>query len=132
MGDFHTSDGRLMGDLAVQTVTCTNGQCNIPMKAPSFALVFLNDDVLNAITPTGPGTATFATTVTTKVQGTAFVAPSVLATSNGQGGAQEALHLEGATSFGSVPNSAAVTIGVPMTIVFGSVIGAMMVFLSWR
>ncbi|KAG8744721.1 hypothetical protein FRC12_014744 [Ceratobasidium sp. 428] len=121
---FHASDGRLMGNLDVQTVQCQGGSCRVPMKAPSFALVFLTDQALNDITPTGAAAQTFATTVTTRRHGQVFVDPSVLATSNGDGGAQELLKAKWqATSEGSVDS--AMSIGVPVGLLLGVVIGAM-------
>ncbi|KAG8698999.1 hypothetical protein FRC08_005555, partial [Ceratobasidium sp. 394] len=104
---FHVSDGRLMGGLDIQTVPCQSGTCRVPMKAPSFALVFLTDQALNDITPTGVATETFATTVTTRRHGRILIDPSVLATSNGDGGAQELLKAKWqATSEGSAPSAA--------------------------
>ena len=96
MGDQFASDGRLQGTLQTETVQCTGGICNIALKAPSFALVFLTPEALQAASPP-QATQTFATTVTTKLGGTAIIAPEVLETSFGRGGAQEALN-EGSTS----------------------------------
>ncbi|KAG9126712.1 hypothetical protein FRC07_002297, partial [Ceratobasidium sp. 392] len=73
---FHASDGRMMGNLDIQTVPCQGGSCRVPMKAPSFALVFLNDQALNDITPTGAAAQTFATTATTRRHGVILVDPS--------------------------------------------------------
>ncbi|KAG9102409.1 hypothetical protein FRC06_002026 [Ceratobasidium sp. 370] len=121
---FHVSDGRMMGNLDIQTVPCQAGICRVPMKAPSFALVFLTDQALNDITPTGPATETFATTATTRRHGRILIDPSVLATSNGDGGAQELLKAQWqATSEGSAP-SAAMRVGVPVGLLLGLVVGA--------
>ncbi|VDC00664.1 unnamed protein product [Peniophora sp. CBMAI 1063] len=83
LGDHLSSDGRLQGDLDVQTVTCdtTNLVCDITVPAPGLALVFLDDDSYNEVTPSS--TLTFPTTYVTATVNTAQVDPSVLATSNG-------------------------------------------------
>ena len=85
-GASFTSDGRLQGDLNVQTITCdTNGNtCQIKVPAPGFALVFFSDNVFSEVTPSNP--QTFATTAMTKTMNTVTVDPSVLATSNGHSG----------------------------------------------
>lgn len=121
---FYASDGRLENTLEVVTVPCTNGTCRVRMRAPSFALVFLTDQALNDVTPTGPAAQTFATTVTTHRRGRVFVDPSVLATSNGDGGAQELLKAKWqATSQRSA--SGAVRVGVSAGLVLGLVVGAL-------
>lgn len=97
MGDQFGSDGRLQGQEQTDTVQCTGGTCTVTVKAPQFALVFLDNQ--DAIDP-GLSTQTWATSVTTKLGGIAIVAPSILATSNGRGGAQEAFNV-GGTSSGS-------------------------------
>ena len=85
LGDHLSSDGRLQGELDVQTVTCdtTNLVCDITVPAPGLALVFLDDDSYNEVTPSS--TLTFPTTYVTATVNTAQVDPSVLATSNGHG-----------------------------------------------
>ncbi|KZP33152.1 glycoside hydrolase family 79 protein [Athelia psychrophila] len=99
-GNFE-SDGRLQGSLDVQTVACdtTANTCQIKVPAPSFALVFLNDDVLSEVTPQNP--LTFATTAVTKKVNTATVDAAVLATSNGHSG------LEGGPRMGTSKTTAA-------------------------
>lgn len=97
MGDQYGSDGRLTGTESTQTITCSAGVCNIPLKAPSFALVLL--DGVNAVANPTEATQTFATSVQTKLSGgTVVVPPSVLSTSNGRGGSQEIFNV-GGTSF---------------------------------
>ena len=129
--DFHVADGRLNNPINVVTVPCTGGSCRIPMRAPSFALVFLSDQSLNDVTPTGPETATFPTTVTTRRHGQVFVDPSVLATSNGDGGAQELLKAQWqATSEGSV--SSGMRVGVSLGVVVGVLVGGVVTLLGAR
>ncbi|KAJ3487915.1 hypothetical protein NLI96_g3197 [Meripilus lineatus] len=96
-GQFE-SDGRLMGNETIQTVTCdqTANTCAIKVPAPGFALVFMTDEALQESTPAS--TATFATTAYTKTQNTATVDSSVLATSNGHSGKSRQ---NGSTSKGS-------------------------------
>ncbi|KAG8908254.1 Endochitinase 1 [Tulasnella sp. 403] len=103
MGDQFTSDGRLQGQENTVVIQCA-GSCNIPVKAPQFALVFLdsNDNIDPVLS-----TQTWATTTQTKLVGAALVPPSVLATSNGRGGAQEAFNF-GGTSQGAAKSSAEV------------------------
>ncbi|TFY66779.1 hypothetical protein EVG20_g4311 [Dentipellis fragilis] len=98
LGNVFQSDGRLEGNLDVQTVQCDQNAntCTIQVPAPGVAVVFLTSDALNEVTP--GSTVTYPTTATTKTANTAVVDPSVLATSNGHGGLEG--HL-GATSQGS-------------------------------
>lgn len=89
MGGMLASDGRLQGTQQTVTVECdqTNNQCIVPVRAPSFALVFLTDDAVTRSSPPDPSsTLTFATTALTKKGGHIVVDPSVLATMNGEGG----------------------------------------------
>ncbi|KAG9021552.1 hypothetical protein FS837_007172 [Tulasnella sp. UAMH 9824] len=104
MGDQFGSDGRLQGEEQTQTIQCNAGNCAVTVKAPQFALVFLdNQDSIDPI----ESTETWPTTVATKLGGTAVVDPSVLATSNGRGGAQEAFNIGGTSSGSQVYASAA-------------------------
>ncbi|KEP51984.1 putative glycoside hydrolase family 79 protein [Rhizoctonia solani 123E] len=124
---FYASDGRLQNQLDIVTVPCSNGSCRVPMRAPSFALVYLSDHELNEITPTGAAAKTFATTVTTRRYGQVFVDPSLLATSNGDGGAQELLKAKWqATS----EISGAVRASVSFVGLGGFVAGALITFLG--
>lgn len=92
------SDGRLSGDLDVQTVNCdtSSNTCQITVPAPSFALVFLTDDAYSSVTPSA--TETFPTTVFTKTVNTLSIDMSSLAVSNGHTDMED---VEAATSAGS-------------------------------
>lgn len=98
-GSNFQSDGRLRGDLNITTINCdtTANTCIIPVKAPSFALVFLSDDALNSSGGT-TAAATFPTSAHTKTINTATIDAGALATSNGMNGKMR--HL-GSTSKGS-------------------------------
>jgi hypothetical protein len=86
-----------MGEEDIQTVQCDQGAntCTVKVPAPSYVLVFLNDNALSEV-ESGPS-STFATTVTTKTHMT--VDQAVLATSNGHHLSQQVL---GSTSKGSL------------------------------
>ncbi|KAG9040129.1 hypothetical protein FRB95_000058 [Tulasnella sp. JGI-2019a] len=89
MGGMFQSDGRLQGTQVTETIECdtTNNQCLVPMRAPSFALVFLTEQAMQLSSPSASSTLTFATTSLTKVNNAAaLINPSVLATMNGGGG----------------------------------------------
>jgi len=85
LGGVFETDGRLSGQIQIQTVNCDQGanQCQIQVPAPGFALVFLSDTAYGEVNP--PTYETFATTAWTKTINTATIAPGVLATSNGRG-----------------------------------------------
>ena len=83
-GGTFESDGRLQGDLSVQTVDCPNNICQIHVPAPNFALVFFTDSVFTEVTPSS--VQTFSTSVQTRSKNTVTVDPAVLATSNGHSG----------------------------------------------
>jgi len=122
------SDGRLMGSVETVTIQCdtTAQTCAIPVKAPSIALVFLTDTALRASTPQDSVTQTFPTTVVTARGNsgiTVSVDPSVLATSNGRGGAQQAGIL-GSTSQGSLSNSALVRLQAGAAILSATLIAS--------
>ncbi|CAE7142978.1 unnamed protein product [Rhizoctonia solani] len=106
LGNHFESDGRLRGDEVIHTIQCdpVTGQCPIPLKAPSLALVFLTEDALQQSSPEPGATASFETSFMTKIRHTATVDQAVLETSNGRGG--RGGHLVGSTSFGSVGNGA--------------------------
>ncbi|CAE6411272.1 unnamed protein product [Rhizoctonia solani] len=121
---FYTSDGHLQNQLDIVTVSCSNGLCHVPMRAPSFALVYLSDQELNEITPTGSVAEIFPTTVTTRRQEHMFIDPSVLATSNGDGGAQELFKAKWqATSDRSV--SGTMRAGVSLGVLGGFIVGVL-------
>jgi hypothetical protein len=70
--------------------------CPIPVKAPQFALVFLNPQQ-DAGFATSTMTQTFSTTAGRKLN-TATVAQAVLETSNGMGGKDNSISILGSTS----------------------------------
>ncbi|KIM56993.1 glycoside hydrolase family 79 protein [Scleroderma citrinum Foug A] len=102
-GDAFSSDGRPVGAVDIQTITCdqTNNVCNVKVPAPGAALVFFNDQALEESDP-GP-TMTFPTTAHLKQHNTATIPPAVLATSNGNKGTANML---GGTSQGQQYGSA--------------------------
>ncbi|KAF7972459.1 hypothetical protein HWV62_17946 [Athelia sp. TMB] len=88
-GGVFESDGRLQGNISIQTVQCSNNICQIQVPAPGFALVSYTDTAFTetAVSPTA--VPTYSTTTTTGWQFTNTglrVDASVLATSNGHGG----------------------------------------------
>jgi len=99
LGDVQASDGRLNGTLNVTTIACdqTANTCSIPVPAPGFALVFLTEDALGAVSPAS--TVTFPTTATRSSTSThIYIDPSMLATSYGHSGMR---NVRGTTSQGS-------------------------------
>jgi len=64
MGDQFGSDGRMIGDVDVKTITCVEQICDIPVKAPSLAIVYLSQQALAEVTP-AEGVQTFAVTAAT-------------------------------------------------------------------
>ncbi|KAG8694823.1 hypothetical protein FRC08_008238 [Ceratobasidium sp. 394] len=129
LGNHFESDGRLKNEEVVQTITCENGACAIPLKAPSLALVFLTDQALRDSSPDPSATQTFPTTFLTKVRHTATIDQAVLATSNGRGGSRG--NPLGSTSFGSV-GAAGVNAVVPGPGMLGALaVGAAFVGLGW-
>ncbi|GLB45264.1 putative glycosyl hydrolase family 79 C-terminal beta domain [Lyophyllum shimeji] len=121
-GNKFQVDGRPKGELNITTIPCdtAQNQCRVPLKAPSFALVFLTDPTVPAAAePTA--TLTFATTAVTKLVNTATVDPSVLATSNGHSGKERAAL--GSTSPGSISAARRVVPGVGVVLV-SMVLGA--------
>ncbi|KAF8604933.1 glycoside hydrolase family 79 protein [Ceratobasidium sp. AG-I] len=125
LGNHFESDGRLKGIEVVHTIACENGSCAIPLKAPSLALVFLSDEALANSSPPDSATASFETSILTKVRHTATVDQAVLATSNGRGGRNQG-NL-GSTSFGSI-GAAGVNAVVPgLGVLAATVLGAVAV-----
>ncbi|KAG9073971.1 hypothetical protein FRC06_011017, partial [Ceratobasidium sp. 370] len=125
LGNHFESDGRLKNEQVIQTITCENGSCAIPLKAPSLALVFLSDEALTNSTPDPTAVQSFATTYLTKVRNTATIDQAVLATSNGRGGSRG--NPLGSTSYGS-QSAARVNAIVPgLWILVAMVIGAVAV-----
>ncbi|KAI0742958.1 hypothetical protein C8Q80DRAFT_1273535 [Daedaleopsis nitida] len=98
MGGQFEADGRLKGEVHLETVPCDQAAntCQVKVPAPGFALVFMDDGEAEAAAEYEA--ATFATTAITKLKNTATIDPAVLATSNGNRGMGD---LWGSTSSGS-------------------------------
>jgi hypothetical protein len=96
LGYSFQSDGRLYNEQQTVTITCTDGQCVVPVYAPAIALVFLTNEALTDSNIPASATATYATTVIGT--GSATLDPAVLETSNGQNGPGDVL---GSSSKGS-------------------------------
>ncbi|KAJ6595642.1 hypothetical protein DFH09DRAFT_144191 [Mycena vulgaris] len=113
LGTIHEVDGRFKGDLSVVTIACDTSAntCLVPVPAPAFALVSLTEEE-------DISTVTFSTSTYTNAAGTATIAASVLATSNGMSGKNWEL---GSTSSGS-NNAALGRWRVDCGNVFGAVI----------
>ncbi|KAJ6627347.1 glycoside hydrolase family 79 protein [Mycena sp. CBHHK59/15] len=102
MGGAFASDGRPTGTEDIKTVTCnSDNTCDVAVPAPGFALVFLADVATDA--ESYSAIKTFPTTALTKTINTATINPSLLATSNGQAGAN---FIPGSTSKGKKPSGA--------------------------
>ncbi|TFK68765.1 glycoside hydrolase family 79 protein [Pluteus cervinus] len=101
LGTKFQADGRLKGTMSTVTINCdqTANSCSIPVPAPGFALVFFTDSPPLEMEDSA---ITFATTAYTKTVNTAFLDPSLLATSNGMSGKTRKL---GSTSKGSSSGS---------------------------
>jgi hypothetical protein len=128
-GDVQQADGRLSGTLNVTTINCDQNAntCSIPVPAPGFALVFLTEDSLNAVSPSS--TATFPTTVSTNTKLHVSINPSMLATSNGHTGMKDVRGATSAGSHNSAPPRYAV-LSVAFALLAG-VLGAIAVFRRW-
>ncbi|KAJ7081767.1 glycoside hydrolase family 79 protein [Mycena belliarum] len=101
-GAAFQSDGRITGTEQIQTVTCkSDNTCDIKVPAPGFALVFLADVAADKESYTD--VQTFPTTALTKTRNTLTINPSLLATSNGQAGAN---FIEAGTSQGQSKSGA--------------------------
>jgi len=112
-----------MGTEEIVTIQCdqTAGVCNIPVYAPSAAVVFLSSSALTE--NDGAPSTTFATTSRTKLYNTITIDPSVLATSNGHWGILEL----GSTSQGSVSTGSnlrphVLALSTVLTLVLGAVV----------
>ncbi|KAG5647391.1 hypothetical protein DXG03_000461 [Asterophora parasitica] len=128
LGNKFKVDGRLKGDLNITIIPCDQNAnvCRVPVRAPSFALVHLND-------PTKVDEddlpITFQTTAFTKTINTATVDPEVLATSNGQSGKERSKL--GSTSFGSVSGAQGLHALLPgVTVLLAMMGGAGMVMMA--
>lgn len=127
-GDQFFSDGRPVGDEQIQTINCDQnaGVCNIPVYAPSVALVFLSDDAQTE--NTGQPSTTYSTTAVTRQHNTATIPSEVVATSNGE---REASSKLGSTSKGSANAAQSIKGHLPgLGVVFSLALGA--IILSGR
>ncbi|EUC58786.1 glycoside hydrolase family 79 protein, putative [Rhizoctonia solani AG-3 Rhs1AP] len=130
LGNHFESDGRLQGSEVIETIQCQNNICPIPLKAPSLALVFLTDAALANSSPASSATASFETSVLTRIRHTATVDQEVLSTSNGRGGHWG--NPVGSTSFGSVGAAVGGFRAPSVGVLVGLVVGvAAVVGLRW-
>lgn len=120
-GGIYQSDGRPIGQETIQTVPCTTAGCTINVYAPSFALVFLDNNDFPATDPT----VTFSTSVVTN---TLTVGASVLATSNGERGLHDFDHL-GRTSKG-LGQASSMTYALQGATILGRTFVVVVVFLG--
>jgi hypothetical protein len=106
-GGTFATDGRLQGNMDVQTVNCDQSAntCSVQVPAPGFALVFLTSTAYSESNPST--TQTFSTSSYTRKHNTATIPASILATSNGHSGSTWQLS---STSKGSVSGAQAVAI----------------------
>lgn len=106
MGYQFQSDGRLYGEASVETIACDTaaGTCNIPVPAPSVAVVYLNDAALansgGEAGETNGSTLTFATTITTAKHTPVIFDMAAVNTSNG--------HNSGTSKKGATSKNAAI------------------------
>ncbi|WWC58858.1 uncharacterized protein I303_101403 [Kwoniella dejecticola CBS 10117] len=100
LGTSFASDGRLYGSQETVTITCENGNCVIPVPAPSIALVFLTSDALTNSSPSEESKTAYETSVIGT--GSATVDKQALETSNGQSSNKTG----GGTSKGNTASSA--------------------------
>jgi hypothetical protein len=109
----------MKGDLDIVTINCDlpSNTCQVPVKAPGFALVFLTDSP--SVHDEAP--VTFATSAQTRTINTVSVDPDVLATSNGKSGKERALM--GSTSKGSVSGAVGLRALVPGVAVLLAMLG---------
>lgn len=82
MGTSFTCDGRLYGDIETIDIQCTDGNCVIPVPAPSIAIVYLDQEALADSSVPVEATQTYATTIVG--EGDATIALGALQTGNGQ------------------------------------------------
>ena len=123
-------DGRFKGALNVSTIQCGQQGCVIPVSAPGFALVFL-DNKAPALA-VGQATQTFSTTRHTNVHNTATFDLSAVATSNGHSGKSRDQLMS--SNYGKV-NSAAIGrvergVGIISTCVLVGVLWALKTLIS--
>ncbi|WWC86516.1 uncharacterized protein L201_001393 [Kwoniella dendrophila CBS 6074] len=102
LGTSFSSDGRLYGEQQTVSINCENGNCVIPVPAPSIALVFLTSDSLSNSSPQEGSKTEYETSIVGT--GSATVDKQSLETSNGQNAKSG---LNGGTSKGSASSSSA-------------------------
>ncbi|RDB24343.1 Beta-glucuronidase [Hypsizygus marmoreus] len=128
-GNKFEVDGRPKGDLSITTIKCDQAanNCIVPVKAPAFALVFLNDPT--TATSADAPVVTFETTALTKTVNTVTIDPSVLATSNGQSGKERSKL--GSTSSGSANAAEGLRALIPgVSVLLAMLLGAGVVLTS--
>ncbi|KAF9529902.1 glycoside hydrolase family 79 protein [Crepidotus variabilis] len=90
LGNTFEVDGRFRGTLDIHTIPCSPlpGECVIPVKAPGFALAFLDAATSDSADMSGlsQATKTFSTTAWTNIHNTATFNPQEVETSNGHAG----------------------------------------------
>lgn len=131
LGGQFECDGRLQGNVVTQTVTCAaDTGCPIVVPAPGAALVFMSTDAENESFNTAL-TETYPTTFYSK--GGPTIDQSVLETSNGRGGPNQAQVPLGGTSHGTSYSDAARGISISLGLTLGAaamgaaVVGRMLV-----
>jgi hypothetical protein len=82
MGTSFNSDGRLYGEVQTVEIQCTDGNCVIPVQAPSIAVVFLDQEALDDSSVPATATQSFSTTVIG--EGMATINPGAIETGNGE------------------------------------------------
>ncbi|KZP07019.1 glycoside hydrolase family 79 protein [Athelia psychrophila] len=126
-GSVFESDGRLQGDVSVQTVPCSNNICQIRVPAPGFALVSFIDTAFTDIDSSPSAIPTYSTTAKgwhSKTMPT--VNPTILATSNGHGGPYGKI-ARGSTSELSAGASRNAVVGPWLAAIGAAVFGAIVV-----
>lgn len=85
-GNRFQVDGRLKGDLNIVSINCdrASNTCVVPVKAPGFAMAFINAD--ESEVAVSQATQTFATTAHTRLVNTIAINSASVAASNGHNG----------------------------------------------
>ncbi|WWD09674.1 hypothetical protein V865_007802 [Kwoniella europaea PYCC6329] len=120
LGTSFASDGRLYGEQSTVTIQCTDGNCVIPVYAPSIALVFLTEDALSNSTPSADATTEYETSIVGT--GSATVDKQALETSNGQSSSKNGGTSKGNSSSGAISritNVSTTTIGLVLAFTGG-------------
>ncbi|WWC66141.1 uncharacterized protein I206_100041 [Kwoniella pini CBS 10737] len=111
LGTSFASDGRLYGNQETITINCQDGNCIIPVPAPSIALVFLTTDALTNSSPTESSKTAYETSVVGT--GSATVDKQSLETSNGQ----NSNNTGGGTSKGNTTSGSIIKIQSPISLI---------------